>query len=237
MKLGEDTLPLILLKQAAAEITFMLRNHGLSFRKRENAEAVRAYSEMSAEELEAINARQKWANWRTIPKNLSGALPARAISAIDLCCGVGHSTDVLASYLAPGSKIVGIDSNPEFIRHASARHYTHRSGRDARVSFHIQSVLKPFHSPEGEKIPDGTIDLVNSSGAVGNHFNEEATRTLAREVARVLKRGGLAMIDSGPPGTSTNQLISIFQSEGFGVSKSARSWFADPFTQVCFRKY
>ena len=69
------------------------------FRQNRNHLACQAYRQMNLEEFQALNARQAWANWRTIPRNLAGRLPQRPVLALDLCCGVGESTEVLAYYL------------------------------------------------------------------------------------------------------------------------------------------
>ncbi len=235
-RLPDETLPEIIWKQALSEARFVLRE-GLTFRKRENLKAQRAYSEMDVDEFEAINARQRWANWRTIPQVLNAGLPNRPLKAIDLCCGSGQSTEVLACYLPVGSKVLGIDSSPTFVERAEQRTYSHRSGKSVNVSFRIQSVLESLRDASGNRIQDASIDLVSSSGAVGSHFDEDTTRVLAKEVSRVLRKGGVAAIDSGRPGTKTKTLIRIFQDEGFGVSHTARSSVFDRYTQVCLRKW
>ncbi|HUP55992.1 MAG TPA: class I SAM-dependent methyltransferase [Bdellovibrionota bacterium] len=234
-KLRSTNLAEIFFKQAISEVRFLLRNK-TSFRKRTNFEALRAYRAMDSVEFELINARQQWANWRLIPKNLSGHVPAAPMCAIDLCCGTGQSTEVLGWYLPKGSWILGLEYNPEFVRLAQAREYRHHEGEAADVNFRTQSVLEPFRTPEGELIEDSSIDLINSCGAVGCHFDRAATETLAREVSRVLKPGGLATIDSGAPGTKKSLLVDIFESCGFEVVQAKKSVFLDPYTQVCFRK-
>ena len=191
---------------------------------------------MDLHEFEGINARQRWANWRTIPKNLDGVLKNQPVLAIDLCCGVGHSTEVLACYLPQGSKILGLEYNSSFVKRASKKRYTHLSGEPCEVNFWCQSVLETFCSANGQQILDESVDLINSSGAVGAHFEPESTRLLAREISRVLKPGGIAMIDSGLPGTSKKQVIEIFEPLGFEVCKTSKSCLVDIYTQVCFRK-
>ena len=60
--------------------------------------ARQAYQRMTITEFMRINARQAWANWRTISLNLHGQLPIdRPLTVIDLCCGMGDSTGVLAT--------------------------------------------------------------------------------------------------------------------------------------------
>jgi SAM-dependent methyltransferase len=229
------SLSLILLKQAWYELRFKLRKH-LSFRKRINREATAAYALMEPGEFEWINARQQWANWRTIPKMLSGKFPNEPITAVDLCCGTGHSTQVLAYYLPRRSRIIGLEFSPVFVSAARRRRYLDRSGAIAHVSFRAQSVLEAFRDAEGRVIGSGTVDLVNSSGAVGCHFTEPDTVLLAAEVFRVLRPGGIASIDSGAAGTSMAALIRIFESFGFVALDVHKSCLLDPYRQVSLRK-
>lgn len=225
---------LLILRQAFAEIiaTFQKKN----FRKRENDVACQAYCAMDMEQFEGINARQSWANWRTLPRNLNQRLPSSPLSIIDLCCGIGQSTEVLAHYATPGSKILGLEFNPRFVELALERRYPDENGDPARVSFNAQSVLETFCDEAQQPLPAGSIDLVNSCGAVGAHFDPAATTILAREVARVLRPGGLATIDSAKEGTSTENVEAIFSAMGFEKLHQAKSCAADRFTQICFRK-
>src|SRR5579885_968325 len=234
-RLRSNNLAEIFLRQAFTELRFVLRNR-VTFRKRRNGEACKAYRVMGPQEFEGINARQQWANWRLIPKNLSGHLPAEPVVAIDLCCGTGQSTEVLSWYLPRGSRILGIEYNPTFVKKAARRSYLHSSGSPVEVRFSVQSVLDTFAGPDGEPLADASVDIVNSCGAVGCHFDREATTRLAREVARVLKPGGLAAIDSGAAGTPKHELIAIFESAGFRLSHARKSVFLDPCTQVVFKK-
>lgn len=227
----------IVFRQATTErVLKYLR--GVNFRRNENAEATSAYRAMSAKEFEGINARQRWANWRTIPRNLDGRIPDRPLMVIDLCCGVGHSTEVLACYLPVGSRILGLEFNPDFVNVARSREakYLHRTGAPVQARFASQSVLETFRDESGTEVPSESVDLVNCCGAVGVHFKPEATRVLAKQVARVLRVGGLATIDSGPYGTTSGELTEIFEALGFKRLNAARSCIWDYSVQVCFRK-
>ena len=208
----------------------------ISFRTAANAEARRAYARLTLEEFEAINQRQAWANWRTIRRNLAVWGPPHAVRAIDLCCGTGRSTEVLAHYLEPGSQLLGVDSEPRFVAAARARRYRNRLGAEAVVSFACQSVLEPLCDSGGERLPSGSVDVANSSGAVGCHFDARAAAVLADEVGRVLRPGGLALIDCGPDGTRPGELVAIFEARGFDAVAKARSCALDRYWQVCFRK-
>ena len=104
----------ILVRQACHELR-VRRLRGIAFRTSQNAAACRAYAELRLWEFEGINERQAWANWRTIRRNLQGRAPSRPVTAIDLCCGTGDSTEVLASCLEAGSDILGVDADPRFV--------------------------------------------------------------------------------------------------------------------------
>lgn len=230
---GDEVLPLVLLKQAFYEHV-LLRRKGIRFRGRGAEPIVAAYAAMSPREFDAINARQSWANRRIIPRNLTGRHLATPLAAIDLCCGTGHSSQVLARCVPAESTILGLDASPGLIEVARARA---REGADAQpaMRFAVQSVLEPFRWPGGRLVEPDEIGLVNSSGAVGCHFEPAATARLAREVKRVLRSGGLALIDSGADGTSGTEVVGIFTRLGFEVLGRARSCIFDRYWQYCFR--
>jgi SAM-dependent methyltransferase len=216
--------------------SFLRYKKKINFRKRRNKEAVEAYGQMTLQEFEGVNARQQWANWLTLPKTLTDVLPNRPLQAIDLCCGVGHSTEVLAYYLPSGSSILGIEYTPSFLRKAASRRYFHANGSLCNSSFQEQSVLERWTNADDMELADNSFDLVNTSGAVGSHFDPASTDLLAREAARVLKRGGIASIDSGFAGTRRKQVIQIFKAHGFNLVRSTKSCFFDIYTQICFIK-
>src|SRR5262245_20861558 len=225
-KPGTFVSPFGVVKMLVRQACYEARVRGLRkipFRSSRNDVACRAYAALTLREFEAINERQAWANWRTIRRNLAGRLPRRPIRAIDLCCGTGRSTEVLAYHLEPGSTILGIDAESRFVARARARRYLTRAGTPADVSFRCQSVLEPLRESAAEVVPDASVDLVNSSGAVGCHFDARTTAVLASEVDRVLSAGGLALIDCGPEGTRPGELRAIFEARGFRASHCARS--------------
>ena len=235
--LETSNLLVIAMRQAFTEYKLRLRK-GLSFRFGLNEKAREAYVAMTEKEFEGINARQQWANWRTIPRNMNGRVPRRPIQALDLCCGIGHSTEVLFAHLSKGSTILGLEFNPTFVALAEKRSssFSQDSEPKTTIAFRAQSVLDPFCDKSGRMIDSDTIDLVNSCGAIGNHFDAEKTAVVAKEVARVLRPGGIALIDSGNAGTSTDVLISIFSKLNFDVLSRNKSCVIDLYTQVCFQK-
>jgi len=218
-------------RQAWTELQVWRRTR-LSFRDDRNDKALRAYGAMTESEFEGINALQAWANWRVIPRNLRGRLPTRPCRALDLCCGVGHSTEVLAHFLPLGSEILGLECHPAFVARATRRSYRGADGAPARVKFRAQSVLEPFRDERGRPLENGSVDLVNSCGALGIHFDAAALDSVAKEIARVLRPGGLATIDSGKQGVRKDEMIRIFEKHGFEARGWAKSCFLDRFTQI-----
>jgi SAM-dependent methyltransferase len=227
------SLPLVLLKQAFYEHV-LLRRRGIRFRRRGEQPVVAAYAAMSPREFDAINARQSWANWRIIPRNLRGHRLDTPLAVIDLCCGTGHSSAVLARCVPDETTILGLDASPELIEVARAR-ARDGVGFPPAMRFAVQSVLEPFRWPGGCLVEANEIGLVNSSGAVGCHFEPTATARIAEEVKRVLRSGGLALIDSGADGTPGADVVRIFTRLGFEVLGRARSCVLDRYWQYCFR--
>ncbi|HYF48199.1 MAG TPA: class I SAM-dependent methyltransferase [Planctomycetota bacterium] len=228
------TLPEAFVLQAWHE--FRLKARNVVFRSGQNEKARGAYCAMRPDEFQHINARQAWANWRTIPRSINGRLPNSPILALDLCCGTGQSTSVMACYAAPHSELLGLEYNPNFVEAARRRAILNDRRAPARARFHAQSVLETFCFQKGRMVPDRAADWVNSSGAVGCHFRPAETEKLAAEISRVLKPGGIATIDSGPDGTSTEELKDIFQRLGFTVLGQTKSCALDRFTHVTFRR-
>lgn len=229
MHLPTTNILLISSRQALGEFRLKwLRK--VDFRHGANARAVAAYENMTLEEFDAINARQRWANWRTIPRNLSGRIPNRPLRVIDLCCGIGQSTEVLAYYLPAGSSILGLEYNAQFVGLAKKRIYRDATGSQAPVSFRAQSVLDPFG------VEAKSIDLVNCSGAIGSHFDPQATEVLLREIARVTHTGSVVMLDCGAKGTDHHTLVGLAEKQGFEKTGLKKSHFLDIYPQVCFVK-
>src|SRR5262245_66680241 len=84
-----------------------LARRGVRFRTTDPDAVVAAYAAMTAAEFAAINGLQNWANWRTIPRALSGHVPDRPLRVLDLGCGAGFSTTVLAFCCPAGSHLTG----------------------------------------------------------------------------------------------------------------------------------
>jgi SAM-dependent methyltransferase len=211
-----------------------LARRGVHFRATEPAIVAAAYAAMSDREFDAINGRQDWANWRTIPRCLSGHLPDHPLTVLDLGCGTGSSTRALAFYCPAGSTILGYELVPALAEVARRRAYPHRSGQPARVAFVCQGVTEPLRRPDRGLVPERTVDLVNASGVVGHHLDRHSARPLLAELSRVLAPGGLAVLDVGPT-LRAAPLTRLMREAGFRRLGHWRSWWLDPTGQVVFR--
>src|SRR5471030_438629 len=112
-----------------------LARRGIHFRATDFNQVLAAYAAMSQAEFDAINGRQDWANWRTIPRALSGHVPDRPLRVLDLGCGTGSSTRVLAFYCPHGSRITGYEIAEPMLVFARRREFRQRDGSMANVDF------------------------------------------------------------------------------------------------------
>lgn len=196
-----------------------------------------AYRRMTMAQFARINARQVWANWRTIPRNLHHQMPVdRPLMMVDLCCGTGDSTQVLAWWLPSGSQIVGMELDPRFAAAAAGRSYRNRYGDIIPVTVRRASVLDGFCDHTGARFADASVDVVHAIGSIGCHFEPAQTAMIMQECARVLKRDGIALLDTGSAGTGERDLAVIAQRHDFGIVGRSRSWWFDRYVQVVLRR-
>ncbi len=214
-----------------------LAGRGVRFRATDPGTVAAAYAAMADQEFDAINARQDWANWRTIPRAMSGHVPERPLRVIDLGCGAGSSTRVLACYCPADSKIVAYEMVPSLLERACRRSYFHRDGQPASVSFVCQPVTDPLQDEANPAacLIDRSVDLANASGMVGHHLNAESVLPLVKELQRTLAPGGIAMLDVGPS-LSEGALTGIMSLHGFVKLARRKCWFLDPTGQVVYRR-
>jgi SAM-dependent methyltransferase len=171
---------------------------GVRFRSTSGTAVRSAYAAMTVDEFDAINSRQQWANEQVIPRIVGAYLPYRVVTAIDLGCGTGGSTEVLARCCADGSTIIGYDQAPQLIERARRNPYITDSGRQAKVMFVCQSIVQQLHGTDGQGLEKSSVDFVLSRGVVGHHFDTSRLRRLLAELRRVLRPGGIVALDSGP---------------------------------------
>jgi len=117
--------------------------------------------------------------FRRLP--LEGLAIAPETAVLDLCCGTGPVTRLLA---ARSQCVTGLDASPKALQHA-------------RKNVPQADYVEAF----AEQMPfaDGHFDLVHTSVAL-HEMRPEQRRQILREVHRILKPGGtFATVDFHPP--------------------------------------
>jgi len=211
-----------------------LARRGIRFRTADEAAVRRAYAAMTPAEFDAINGRQDWANWRTIPRSLSLHVPDRPLRVLDLGCGTGSSTRVLAYYCPAGSQITGYELAPALVEVARSRDYQHRSGVGAEISFECQPVTTTLLE-QRKPVASQSVDLASASGVVGHHLTAATLGPLGEELRRVVRPGGIVLLDVGPT-LGARELTRLMTAAGFLRIARTRSWLFDPTGQVVFRR-
>lgn len=212
-----------------------MRRRGIDFRTTD-PDAVRlAYAAMTPEEFAAVNGRQGWANSTTIFRSIRGLLPEGPLFALDLGSGLGESTACLAGLLHPDSRIIGIEFSEHLVEIARTGTFIGGNGRPRPLEFVVGSVLETFRDERGERIADGSVDLVNASGILGHHLEPIDAGRMLDEVARVLKPDGVAALDVGPK-LSAADLTSMMSDRGYTRLRRTRSNPFDRTGQVVFRR-
>jgi SAM-dependent methyltransferase len=212
-----------------------LARRGVLFRSTTLAQVARAYGAMTQAEFDRVNGRQDWANWRTIPRALSGHVPDRPLRVLDLGCGTGSSTQVLAHYCPAGSHITGYEIARPLLAFAPRRSYRHRSGTAAQVDFVGQGVTEPLRDARGDLIPATSVDVINASGVVGHHLNRETIKPLLAEIQRVGKNDAAVLLDVGPT-LRGRHLRRVMIDAGFACLGHYRSWLGDLTGEMVFRR-
>jgi SAM-dependent methyltransferase len=121
-------------------------------------------------------------------------------SMLDVGCGVGHWTFLLASVLPPDVQVVGVDSEPQWIEEAAAR--AERLGVSDRFDFLCGDATDL-------DFPDAVFDLVTCQTLLMHMADPRAT---VGELLRVTKPGGFVMF-SEPNSLSALLVLSSANAE------------------------
>jgi SAM-dependent methyltransferase len=192
-----------------------------------------AYRSMSEAEFNAINGRQDWANWHTIPRALNGHVAEKPLRVLDLGCGTGSSTQALAWYLPARSHVTGYELAEPLLDFARRRAYHSRAGERVNVDFVCQGVTETLRESGGGIVSEGSIDVVNASGVVGHHLDAATMRPLIEELRRLLCVGGVAMLDIGPS-LCGPELRGLMEAANFQFMAHCKSGWWDPTGQMVF---
>jgi ubiquinone/menaquinone biosynthesis C-methylase UbiE len=115
------------------------------------------------------------------------AAPAAGQRILDLGCGTG-TLALQVKQREPGAEVVGLDADPEML--AQARRKAEQAGVELELTEGFSTEL-PYE--------DASFDRVLST-LFFHHLDPEPKRRTAREIARVLKKGGeLHVADWGRP--------------------------------------
>src|SRR4051812_14125023 len=100
-------------------------------------------------------------------------------SVLDVGSGVGHWGRLVASLVAPGATVAGVEREPEWVAEA-----TRRAAADPRFS---------YREGVAEALPfaDGTFDLVTCQTVL---IHVADPRAVIREMLRVAKPGGQLVV-------------------------------------------
>jgi SAM-dependent methyltransferase len=199
-----------------------LRKRHLSYRTTQVARVAEAYGSMTEDEFDAINGPQEWQNRHFIPRVIQSLRLTEALIAVDLGCGSGQSSQVLASQLPAGSTLLGYDICDRLLGRAAHRTYRDVAGAPLKAHFMNQSITQPLHSPEGRLLDDESVGLVHASGVVGHHLVEADVRALVAEIVRRLTPKGWVVLDAGPT-MPRDRLQEVLAAHGFALRQTLRA--------------
>ena len=117
----------------------------------------------------------------------------RPFKALDVGCGAGRLYLSMRPHMSDADQYVGLDINPELIERCKKLY------KDPNTSFHLHKETNAFYmeNVEHENSPwefeDKSFDIFTAL-SVWTHLREEDWRFYLKEVGRVLKPGGCAMI-------------------------------------------
>jgi len=123
---------------------------------------------------------------------------------LDIGCGTGTLAIAAKRRVAPGGVVHGVDPSPEMIARAARK--AGRAGVEVAFREGVAEAL-PY--------PDAHFDVVTGT-MMWHHLPRQAREQCAREIKRVLKPGGRALVvDFGTSGHRKKTIFDHFHKHGF----------------------
>lgn len=189
-------------------------------------------------DFDEYNLPQVWVERRQIPQAVHGRVPMRDAVVLDLGCGPGTSTEVLAYFADPSWTIIGYDLVEHSIKAARERAarggFRSRAGTVIHPLFECQNIAQPLLL-RGQPLKEGTVDFVISGGVVGLYLRPADVEKLIRDLRRIVKPGGYVALDSGPS-VPPETLRAIARENGLAFRTIAKSFWIEPRPKLVFQR-
>jgi SAM-dependent methyltransferase len=159
-------------------------------------------------QLAAFESSHWWSAvlWQIAGYWLDASLKGRTgLHSLDVGCGAGLTLDRLAARPEIGS-VIGLDPSPEALRYAQGRGHRVVEGSALELPF-----------------DPGSFDVVTCFDVI-QHLPPDGAEVAAREIARVLRPGGTAIVRTnagGREGCSIAGLRRVFSTEGLSVVQAS----------------
>jgi SAM-dependent methyltransferase len=206
----------------------------------EPARVASGFAGLRGKDFYEYNLPQMWVERRQIPSAIDGRIPVRGAVVLDLGCGPGTSTEVLAHFADPSWTIVGYELTEHLAAEAKARsergEFVNCRGERVPARFVCQDISRPLRAPGGGLIAEGSVDFAVSGGVVGLYMNARSVTRLAQELARVVRPGGFAALDTGPA-VGGRLLREVMARAGFGFVATCRSFVIEPRPKLVFVRH
>ena len=165
------------------------------------ARAREAYGRRDAAELARVMLAATWPSSLSLLDDIGAPRGARVL---EIGCGTGESTQLLAAWAGPDTRVVGVDRNAESIEIARS------AGKDARVEYRVLDIER--EAPAWIE----TYDLVTVRFVLSRLKMREAA---LRHVLPGLKRGGTIVVEDidarghfcHPPCDAFDRYVEIYQ--------------------------